>query len=125
VRVSVESLRIINPDLAAPVDARLDDRRDLYQASIKRNDGRALEAGICTNTLALPIEETDDAVLSTIEGEVLGTRLITELLSLVDTAPDERTWWSAERVPIAAEVERLVASVAAGCRRSRSHRRYK
>ena len=45
---------------------------------------RRRKPGVCTNTLALPIAETDDDVLGIVEGEVLGTRFIEELLALVD-----------------------------------------
>ncbi len=69
---------------------------------------------MCTNTLALPIDETDDTILSIIEGEVLGTRLINELLVLVDAAPDESVWLTAERDRLQTEVDRLVQSIAAG-----------
>jgi hypothetical protein len=69
---------------------------------------------VCTNTLALPIDETDDTILSIIEGEVLGTRLINELLVLVDAAPDESVWLTAERDRLQTEVDRLVQSIAAG-----------
>jgi hypothetical protein len=51
----------------------------LYMCATRRR-----KPGVCTNTLALPVASTADAVLSTIDGEVLGTRLIDELLSLVD-----------------------------------------
>ena len=114
IRTEVPRLRIIDADLAARVDPRLDDRRTRYKASLARNDGRAPEKthgkyllsggmlicstcgghfearknswrerepgghaahvyacatrrrkpGVCPNTLALRIAETDDAVLS-------------------------------------------------------------
>jgi hypothetical protein len=48
--------------------------------------------GVCNNTLALPIEATDEGVLSMVEGEVLGTRLIEELLAMVDRGM--RTSWT-------------------------------
>lgn len=32
------------------------------------------QPGVCGNTLALPIEDTNDPVLAIIEGEVLGTK---------------------------------------------------
>jgi DNA invertase Pin-like site-specific DNA recombinase len=75
---------------------------------------RRRKPGCCPNTLALPIDETDGAVLSIVEGEVLGTRFIGELLALVDNAPDETTWLTAERDRLQTEVDRLVASIAAG-----------
>ena len=159
-----QRLRIIDPDLAARVDAILDDRRERYVASRIRKDGRAPEKahgkyllsggmllcptcgghfearkypwkvgakeghaghvyicstrrrkpGVCPNTLALPIEDTDDTVLSIIEGEVLGTKYIRELLSLVESAPDETEWLVAERDRLQTEVDNLVKSLAAG-----------
>ena len=70
---------------------------------------------MCTNTLALPIATTDDHVLSIIEGEVLGTRIIEELLALVDRGDaDESAHLNAERDRLGAELERLVGSIAAG-----------
>jgi hypothetical protein len=53
-------------------------------------------------------------VLSIIEGEVLGTRYIRELLEAADTAPDETVWLIAERDRLQTEVDRLVGSIAAG-----------
>jgi recombinase-like zinc beta ribbon protein len=81
----------------------------VYMCSTRRR-----KPGVCTNTLALPIEETDDAVLSIVEGEVLGTRFIRELLAMVKDAPDETAWLAAERDRLQTEVDRLVASIAAG-----------
>lgn len=139
-----DKLRIVDADLAARVDAKLEDRRSRYLAAVAKNTGRAphkahgryllsggmlicptcgghFEArkypwkpspetaaklppnarvghpgevyicstrrrkpGVCTNTLALAIAETDDTILDIIEGEVLGTRYIEELLAQVD-----------------------------------------
>ena len=157
-------LRIIDPELAARVDARLDDRRERYLASRLRNDGRAPEKahgkyllsggmllcptcgghfearknpwrvresgghpdhvyicatrrrkpGVCPNTLALNIDATDDAVLSIIEGEVLGTRFIRDLLAMVEHAPDQTAWLTEERDRVQTEVDNLVKSLAAG-----------
>jgi hypothetical protein len=75
---------------------------------------RRRKPGICQNTLALPIADTDNTVLEMIEGEILGADYIRELLKLVDTAPDETGWLTAERDRLQTEVERLVASIAAG-----------
>ena len=83
--------------------------RHVYVCATRRR-----KPGVCGNTLALPIEETDDTVLSTIEGEVLGTRYIRELLALVDNAPDETVWLTADRDRVQTEVDRLVTSIAAG-----------
>jgi hypothetical protein len=52
---------------------------------------------LCNNTVALSIQETDEAILSEIEGEVLGTRHIDELLALVASAPDPTAHLQAER----------------------------
>jgi hypothetical protein len=75
---------------------------------------RRRKPSVCSNTLALPIAETDDTVLSIIEGEVLGTRFIRELRYFVDNAPDQTVWLTAERDRLQTEVDRLVASIAAG-----------
>ena len=109
------SLRIIEPCLAARVDARREDWRRRYEdgqaqgraphrshgtyllsggmlvcptcrghfeayKSPWNRDGvyvcatRRRKPGICTNTLALPIVETDNTVLEMVEGDVLGGR---------------------------------------------------
>jgi hypothetical protein len=170
-----QRLRIVDPDLAERVDARLQDRRERYLASVKRTDGlrphkahgkyllsggmlicpscgghfearkypwkpspetakrlpkharvghpgqvyicstRRRKPGVCTNTLALPIDETDDTVLDIIEGEVLGTRFIRELLGLVDRGEvDDTVHLTAERDRLRSEVDNLVKSIAAG-----------
>ena len=44
--------------------------------------------GACTNTLTLPMALADDAVLSVLQEDVLGTQLIEELLTFVDQTPD-------------------------------------
>ena len=150
-------LRLIDPDLAARVDARYQDRRTRYLASVakggrvpERAHGKYLlsggmlvcpqcgghfearirpwkgvrevyicstrrrKPGVCTNTLALPIAETDDDVLSIVEGEVLGTRLIEDLLGLIDTTPDQTAQLQAERQRLTGEIDNLVKSVAKG-----------
>ena len=67
------------------------------------------------NTLVLPLKETDDAVLSVLEGEVLGTGVIDDLLRLVDTgAAAVHDGLVADRDRLQTEVDRLVASIAAG-----------
>jgi hypothetical protein len=170
-----QRLRIVDPDLAERVDARLQDRRERYLASVKRPDGlrphkahgkyllsggmlicpscgghfearkypwkpspetakrlpkharvghpgqvyicstRRRKPGVCTNTLALPIDETDDTVLDIIEGEVLGSRFIRELLGLVDRGEvDDTVHLTAERDRLRGEVDNLVKSIAAG-----------
>ena len=76
---------------------------------------RRRKPGVCNNTLALPIDATDDTVLDTIEGEVLGTRFIRELLALVDRGEvDHSEQLTADRDRLRAEVDRLVGSIAAG-----------
>jgi site-specific DNA recombinase len=75
---------------------------------------RRRKPGICSNTLALPIAQADSDILSIIEGEVLGPRVIDELVALAATASDETGRLSAERDRVRAEVERLVESIAAG-----------
>ena len=47
------------------------------------------QAGFCTNTLALPIVETDADVRATIEGAVLTPSLVDQLLALVDPTGDD------------------------------------
>jgi len=70
---------------------------------------------ICSNTLALPIAETDDVVLSMVEGEVLGTRLVDDLLRLVDTgAAHAAENLTADAQRLRDEIDRLVGSIAAG-----------
>jgi hypothetical protein len=76
---------------------------------------RRRKPGVCTNTLALPIATTDDQVLSIIEGEVLGTRIIEELLTLVDRGDtDEGAHLNAERDRLRQEIDNLMEWVAAG-----------
>jgi len=59
--------------------------------------------------------ETDRAVLSVLEDEVLGGRLIDELLLLVDAAPpDETERLRHEEQQVRAEISTLLESVAAG-----------
>ncbi len=84
--------------------------REVYICSTLRR-----KPGCCTNTLALPIAATDDAVLSVVEGEVLGTRIIEELLMLVDQGvADDGARLTADRDRLRTEVDRLVASIAIG-----------
>ena len=75
---------------------------------------RRRKPGCCSNTLALPMAQTDDDVLSIVDGEVLGTRFLNELLSLVDTTPDPTAQLVAERQRLEQEVANLVQSVAKG-----------
>jgi hypothetical protein len=92
-----------------PKHARVGHPGQVYICSTRRR-----KPGVCTNTLALPIDDTDDTVLSIVEGEVLGSDYIRELLSLVDTSPDETPRLKAERDRLQAEVDNLVKSIAAG-----------
>ncbi len=69
----------------------------------------------CTNTLRLPIRETDEAVLDILEGEVLGTRYVEELLTLVETGEADPTLHlTAERDRLRDEKDRLVEAIARG-----------
>jgi hypothetical protein len=75
---------------------------------------RRRKPGKCTNTLALPMRETEDAILSLVEGEILGSGMIEELLALVDTAPDPSTRLMDERNRLTGEIDNLVTSIAKG-----------
>jgi hypothetical protein len=57
---------------------------------------------------------TDATVLDMIEGEVLGGRLIDDLLTLVDTTPDPTAHHRAERDRLQREIDTLTRSVAKG-----------
>jgi site-specific DNA recombinase len=157
-RRDAPTLRLIDPDLADRCDARRQDRRTRYLASVakggrvpERAHGRYLlsggmlicptcgghfearitpwhgvreayicstrrrKPGVCSNTLALPIAETDDDVLSIVEGEVLGTAVITELLTLVDDgAAQETTHLQADRDRLQREIDNLLELTASG-----------
>ena len=73
---------------SAAATSRRGSRRGKGSANVYICGTRRRKPGVCTNTLALPIAETDDDVLGIVEGEVLGTRFIDELLALVDATPD-------------------------------------
>ena len=159
-----DQLRIVDPDLAERVDAKLLDRRTRYLASVAKNNGlaphkahgtyllsggllicptcgghfegrknpwrekhgghqahvyicstRRRKPGVCANTLALPIDETDDTVLDIVEGEVLGTAFIRELLSLVDRGEvDHSERLLADRDRLQQETSNLLDLVASG-----------
>lgn len=79
---------------------------------------RRRKPGICTNAMALPMEETDDIILSVIEGEVLSPNFVEEMLALIDNTPDERAQLAAECDALRAEVSRLVNAIAAGVARA-------
>ncbi len=76
---------------------------------------RRRKPGTCANTLSVPMAEADAAVLDMVEGEVLGTRFIEELLTLVDSGEEDNTaQLKAERDRLQQEVQNLVNSIAAG-----------
>jgi hypothetical protein len=69
--------------------------------------------------LTLPIADTDDRVLGIAEGEVLGTRLLEELLALVDRGDaDDSARLTAERERLQWEVKNLVNAIALGVARA-------
>jgi len=73
------------------------------------------QPGTCSNKLTLLVTETDEIVLSMIQQEVLGTRLINQLLALVDNAPVDKTAYLTERrAGLRDEVNNLVKSIVAG-----------
>jgi site-specific DNA recombinase len=155
-RVDAPTLRIIDADLAARVDARravFAERADVAKRSNRapqnthgkyllsggllvcptchghfeafkspwKPDGvyvcatRRRKPGTCTNTLVLPMQATDDAVLEMIEGEVLGTTFIDELLALVDSNEhDQSAYLTSERARLTREISSLLDVVAAG-----------
>jgi hypothetical protein len=89
-------------------------RRRSCATSTALRSTRRRKPGVCTNTLALPIVNRDDAVLDIVEGEVLGTRFLEELLALVDRGDaDDSARLAADRDRRRAEVDRLVGSIAA------------
>lgn len=76
---------------------------------------RRRKPGTCTNTLALPMPSTDEAVLEMVEGEVLGTKFIEELLSLVDRGEaDQTATLTADRDRLKGEVHNLIQLAASG-----------
>ena len=81
--------------------------RKVYICGTRRRKPRC-----CSNTLSLPIAQTDDDVLSIVEGEILGRRWIDELLTLVDTIPDPTAGLEAEHARLTGAIANLVTSVA-------------
>jgi site-specific DNA recombinase len=76
---------------------------------------RRRKPGVCTNTLALPMAATDETVLEMIEGEVLGTRYIEQLLSLVDKGDGENAArLAADRQRLEREMSNLLDLAASG-----------
>ena len=55
------------------------DRVPAYVCSTRRR-----KPGTCKNDLVLPMEDADDVVLTMVEGTLLGTKFIDELLSMVE-----------------------------------------
>ncbi len=71
--------------------------------------------GRCTNRLALPMAETDEGVLSLIEKDTLGTRLIDELLALVDQGEaDSSARLMADRDRLQREMSNVLGLAASG-----------
>jgi hypothetical protein len=96
-----------------PKHARVGHPGQVYICSTRRR-----KPGVCTNTLALPIDDTDDTVLEIIEGEVLGSAYIRELLALVDRGEaDNSAHLTAERDRLQGEVQNLVTAIAKGLAR--------
>jgi site-specific DNA recombinase len=97
---------LVCPDCGASFMAR----RDKYMCATRK-----ISPGKCPNRLSLHIEWTDAAVLNALEGEVLGERYISELLSLVESGPaDEGERLEAERDRLRGEINNLVRAVAKG-----------
>jgi hypothetical protein len=73
------------------------------------------EPGVCSNTLALPLAQLDEDVLSTIEGEVLRPSLIEKLLTMVDAgAAESHAALERERDRLAQEIANLVQAIKHG-----------
>ena len=73
---------------------------------------RRRKPGVCSSTLALPIVETDNAVLQEVIDEALGTRYVDELLKMIETVPDETGRLEAERDRLRKELNNLAEAVA-------------
>ena len=69
---------------------------------------------MCRNEATLGMAHADTVVLDMIEGEILNTRYIDELLALVDNAPDTTAHLAGERNRLQREMDNLVESIAAG-----------
>ena len=67
---------------------------------------------MCPSKLALPIVETDNAVLQEVIDEALGTRYVDELLTMIETVPDETGRLTADRDRLRKELNNLVESIA-------------
>ena len=75
---------------------------------------RRRKPGVCCNLLELPVEQTDNEILSIVEGEVLGTRLVKEALELVQQGPVPEDNLEAEKLRLRAEIDNMVRSIASG-----------
>jgi hypothetical protein len=85
-------------------------RKQVYVCATRRR-----RPGVCPNTLELPMKLADNIVLDMIEGEVLGTRMIEELLAMVDQGEaDNSMLLMADRDRLEREIANLVQSIKAG-----------
>jgi len=85
-------------------------RKQVYVCATRRR-----KPGVCPNTLELPMDMADTVVLDMIEGEVLGTRMIEELIALVDQGEADNTaYLTADRDRLKREINNLLELVAAG-----------
>src|SRR5262249_51531179 len=76
---------------------------------------RRRKPGACSNTLAQPMAFADQNVLDMLDGEVLGTKFINELLSMVHQGESENLGrLAAGRDRLQGEIEKLVGSIAMG-----------
>jgi DNA invertase Pin-like site-specific DNA recombinase len=76
---------------------------------------RRRKPGSCPNYLTLPMEDTDRIVLDMLEGDVLGTNFVEELLGMVDQGQlEDRSRLASDRERLRGEVENLIRSIAAG-----------
>jgi hypothetical protein len=83
----------------------------VYVCSARRRKGPS----VCPHNLVFPIAETDDLVLSVIEGDVLAPSFIKQVLDSTSTsAPDDRVALETERARLVREVENLTIGVAQG-----------
>ena len=73
---------------------------------------RRRKPGVCSSTLALPIVETDNAVLQEVIDEALGTSYVEELLKMIETVPDETGRLTAERDRLRKELNNLGEAIA-------------
>jgi DNA invertase Pin-like site-specific DNA recombinase len=79
---------------------------------------RRQKPGTCSNSLRLPMAETDEAVLEIVAGEVLAPSMIDELLAMVDRGQADTTARDvAERDRLQQEVQNLVEAIAKGVAR--------